>query len=86
LQGNRAVRAKWGAKKPFVFNEPSARPANFSKFFLGRIEGNQRLAGEKIWKSNFSRFRARPPRLSDPPIPLRSARLMKAGHPSYHES
>jgi hypothetical protein len=57
---NRANQANWGAKKPFVFNEAPPQPANISKFILGGIWRNQRIAGEKIWKIDFSGFRARP--------------------------
>jgi hypothetical protein len=53
-------QANRSAKNPFVFNEAPPQPANISKFILGGIGRNQRLASEKIWKIDFSGFRARP--------------------------
>jgi hypothetical protein len=47
------VSAIWAQKKPFVFNGLIVGFANFSKFFLGRNEGNQRVAREKIWIRDF---------------------------------
>jgi uncharacterized protein len=46
---NDARAANRLAKKSFLFKDRSSHGANFCKFFLGRIEGNQRVAGEKIW-------------------------------------
>jgi len=48
-----AIRRIGAAKNPFVFNDRQFGFANFSKFFLGRNEGNQRIAGEKIWIRRF---------------------------------
>ena len=47
--GNDAKAANRLSKKPFLFKRLSYGGANFRKFFLGPIEGNQTLAGEKIW-------------------------------------
>jgi hypothetical protein len=47
----RPIAAQTPAKKAFVFNERKFGFPNFSKTIFGRIEENQRFAGEKIWKS-----------------------------------
>ena len=39
-----------------VFNGASSRPPNFRKFIFGRIGGNQRVTGEKIWILEFLPF------------------------------
>jgi hypothetical protein len=49
----RKIQRFWSAKISFVFNGRQFGFANFSKFFLGRNEGNQRIAGEKIWIRRF---------------------------------
>jgi hypothetical protein len=45
------------SRNPFVFKDRLLGSANFSKFFLGRNQGNQRVASEKIWIRRFLRFR-----------------------------
>jgi hypothetical protein len=50
------IRGFATGKNPFVFNGRRFGFANFSKFFLGRNEENQCLAGEKIWIQHFLDF------------------------------
>jgi hypothetical protein len=48
------IRRFGPTKNPFVFKGRLFGFANFSKFFLGGNEGNQGVAGEKIWIRRFS--------------------------------